>query len=217
MGEMTSALRKIKNQNVSILEDKAKVCAMLSDLEPGMHKERRRVRLFYETGAVHSLAKAVASPEGARLYLSQAVSILTDQADMNAAAAAETVNYFTPLWNLPSVEGKGGGPAAIDTDAMFEMMAKADKEKKAAAAGKRQKANRSGSNRAPVYGQRVKPAPGSGTATFNQPLRSAARLYGAQQTAPPLRPSQHRIYGSVSQTSSVSQERSLYGRLLKCG
>ena len=204
MGDMTAALRRIKSQNVNILEDKAKVCAMLSDLEPSMHRERRRIRLFYETGAVHSLAKAVASPEGARLYLSQAVSILTDQADMNASAAAETVNYFTPLWKLPQVESKGGA-AAIDTDAMFEMMARADNEKKAAAERRQQASAQKGrrGGRSPVYGQRTHPGPQNNPA-FNQPLRQAGRLYGHQQAQAAPQPQPRRIYGSAAGSAAAA-------------
>lgn len=231
-GEITSALRKIKSQNVNIIDDKAKVCAMLGDLEPSMHKERRRVRLLYETGAIHSIAKAVSNPEGAKLYLSQAVSILTDQADMNAAAAAETVNYFTPLWKLPPVDGKSDKPSGLDTDAIFDMMAKADNEKKARAAQKN--GNRSSTNmKSPVYGQRTSArgaytGAAAGTAAraanmqnnpaFNQPLRKAGRLYGtpaAQQNAAgntsaagqgtPQGRQQHRIYGSARKQSASAQ------------
>ena len=190
-GDITAALRRIKNTtNVNIIEDKAKVCAMLNDLEPSLHRERRRVKLFYETGAIHSLAKAVSNPEGARLYLSQAASILTDEADMNADAAAETVNYFTPLWNLPRVESRGAASAAIDTDAMFDMMAKQDEEKKKKNAQKN--AGKQGSyGKAPAYGQHIQvhvqgqrqqgAAPGMSSAAFTQPLKGAGRQQTTQR------------------------------------
>lgn len=111
MSEMTNeqrivdALRRIRAMEVDILNDRVRVCALLGDIEPELKRERRRIRLFYETGAVRSLAAAVSSADEAQLYLEQAVRVLTTTADMTASAATATVNYFTPLWyGLPRLD-----------------------------------------------------------------------------------------------------------------
>ncbi len=102
---ITAALLRIKGMNVDITSDRIRVCSLLSDMEPELKREQRRVKAMYETGAIRSIVLAIKSTSGAKMYLLRAAQTLAENADMTDAAAVETVNYFVPLWyGLPKLD-----------------------------------------------------------------------------------------------------------------
>ncbi len=171
--DIVSALKRIKNMNVSIIDDKTKVCALLNDIAPNLKKERRRVKSLYETGAIRSVAKAVSAPDGARLYLMQAVQILIDEADMTNEAACETVGYFAKLWQslagIQLSDGSGKTKQPSLDDALDELdRAAAPKVVIVPPEGAKKRSSRTG-------GGQPSAARSGGNQRFNQPLRSAGR------------------------------------------
>lgn len=135
---IVAALLSIKGRKIDILSENVRVCAMLSDIEPELRRERRRIKAVYETGAVQLISRALASStkNEALAYLGDAAQVLMEEADMTPDAAAETINYFSAVWyGLPKLSESAGNaarPAVRKRDFAAELDSFADTQHKAA-------------------------------------------------------------------------------------
>lgn len=122
-----AALRLIKSRKIDILNENVRVCAMLSDIEPELKRERRRIKAVYETGAVQLIARALAvsTKNEAAAYLNNAAQVLIEDADMTDDAAAESINYFAAVWyGLPTLDERSSArlpSAKINRDFVGEL------------------------------------------------------------------------------------------------
>ncbi len=83
----------VEKYGTDIFKEHKRVSALLSDMASGdcRKKERRRIRMALESGAIDILLKALNDKEAYELYINESVSCLVSQTDMADDLARETI------------------------------------------------------------------------------------------------------------------------------